>query len=152
MPGLTWRAKATHLSTSNCTYGSRSILFRSMNWLARNMCGYLIGLSSPSVTETHHDLGELAQVEEGRADQVADVFDHHQRFLGGIELPSARSHQSSVEMAAGAGVDLHDPRAGGMDALGVARGLLVAFDDRQGISSSSGWCAPEASSCPHPAS
>ena len=34
-----------------------------------------------------------------------------------------------VEMAAPAGVDLDGRRAGGADAVGVVRGLLVALDD-----------------------
>ena len=35
----------------NCTYGARSILLSSMRSAARNMSGYLSGLSSPSVTD-----------------------------------------------------------------------------------------------------
>ena len=43
------------------------------------MCGYFSGLSSPSVTEIDHHLAALAEVEERRADQVADVLDEQQR-------------------------------------------------------------------------
>ena len=40
------------------------------------------------------------------------------------------THHSRVEVAALAGVDLDRGRAGGADAVGVVRGLLVALDDR----------------------
>src|SRR5262249_25578239 len=49
--GFTRPADAMQRSTSKCTWGRRSILLRSIKSLARNMWGYLIGLSSPSVTD-----------------------------------------------------------------------------------------------------
>src|SRR5262245_30599462 len=51
-PGLIRCACSRKRSTSNDTYGSRSTLFRTRTFPARNMCGYLSGLSSPSVTDT----------------------------------------------------------------------------------------------------
>ena len=38
-----------------------------------------------------------------------------------------------IEMTALAGVHLHRGRAGGTDAVGVASGLLIAFNDGQGL-------------------
>ena len=42
------------------------------------MTGYLSGFSSPSVTRVDHRPGVLADVELGRAHQVADVLDEQQ--------------------------------------------------------------------------
>ena len=94
------------------------------------MCGYLSGLSAPSVTDDDHHPGRLAQVEQGRADQVADVLDEHDRAARRVERAQPVGHHGRVQVAARAGVDLHDPAAGGPDPLGVEHGLLVALDDR----------------------
>ena len=93
------------------------------------MCGYFSGLSSPSVTEMTTTLRVLAEVEQGRADEVADVLDEHARCR-----PRARASRArwativGVEVAAGAGVDLHGAGARPADPLGVEEGLLVALD------------------------
>jgi hydrogenase expression/formation protein HypE len=80
---------------------------------ARNMCGYLSGLSSPSVVEAMTTRAPLAEIEQRRADQVAHVL--HER--GGAERrgqlaaalgPSIRASRWQP----GPGVDLHDPRSG----------------------------------------
>ena len=120
---------------------------------AANMCGYFSGLSSPSVTEMTTTLRVLADVEERRADQVADVLDEQQRARrAGRASRSARLHHRGVEVAAGAGVDLDGAGAGARDPVGVERGLLVALDhaDRAAVAEARRWCAPAARSCPTP--
>ena len=91
------------------------------------MCGYLIGLSSPSVTDTHHHLGALAEIEQRRTHQVADVLDEHQRTGRWFELLHASRQHVRLQVAAGASVDLDHRAAGGADALGVVGRGLVAF-------------------------
>ena len=93
-----------------------------------NMCGYFSGLSSPSVTEITTTLAVLADVEQRRADQVADVLHEQQRALRRVELVQRAVHHLRVEVAARAGVDLHGPGAGAPDPVGVEGGLLVALD------------------------
>jgi hypothetical protein len=44
-----------------------------MMLLARIMCGYLSGLSSPSVTERMATFACSAQVEQSWTDQIADL-------------------------------------------------------------------------------
>ncbi len=82
----------------------------------------------------HHHLVRLAEVERGRADEIADVLDEEHRLLGRLQPLERAFHHARVEVAALAGVDLQRGRAGRADALGVVGGLLVALDhrDRQG--------------------
>ena len=79
-----------------------------------------------------HLLG-LAQVEERRADEVADVLDEDDRAGPRVERPERLGDHRGVEVAAGPGVDLHGRRARGLDPAGVVVGRLVALDheDRQ---------------------
>ena len=74
---------------------------------ARNMCGYLSGLSSPSVTDSNDHLGPLAEIEQGRADEIADILDQHHRARAAASIRQGRAHHVGVEVAAGAGIDLH---------------------------------------------
>ncbi len=78
------------------------------------------------------DLVVFAEVEGGRADEVADVLDQEQRFVLGLQALHGVADHVAVEVAALAGVDLQRRHAGGADALGVVGGLLVAFDDVDG--------------------
>ena len=73
----------------------------------------------------------LAQVEAGRADQVAHVLDHQQIDVRQIELRGGRGGHVGVEMAGPFGVDLHDGHAQGLHPLGVDRAGDVALDDRR---------------------
>ena len=114
-------ALAIARDTSKSTCGKRSILLRIMRSAARNMCGYFSGLSSPSVTERITDLGALAEIEQRRADEIADVLDHDDGAGGGPQfLQPARDHVG-FEMASRPGVDLHRRGARGADALAVDR-------------------------------
>ena len=86
------------------------------------MCGYFSGLSSPSVTEMITTLALLAEVEQRRADQVADVLDEEPAIPASGRSACERPLQhGGVEMAAGAGVDLDRTGAGAADPLGVER-------------------------------
>src|SRR5215468_7278827 len=50
-PGLIFPRSAVQRARSKSTWGSRSVLLTSTRPALRNMCGYLTGLSAPSVTE-----------------------------------------------------------------------------------------------------
>src|SRR5690606_34874860 len=50
-PGFTCVASAVQRPASKSTWGSRSTLVSSIRSAARNICGYLSGLSAPSVTD-----------------------------------------------------------------------------------------------------
>ena len=80
----------------------------------------------------HHDPGRLAQVEQGRAHEVADVLDHQHRPGRGVEPPAGVGDHPGVEMAHRPGVDLDDRRAASGDPAGVVVRLLIAVDDRPG--------------------
>jgi hypothetical protein len=75
-------------------------------------------------------LGGLAEVEQRGADQIPDVLDEQQRAGRRIEHPQAPRQHPGIEVAARAGVDLHDPRAGLPDTFGVEQRLLVPLDHR----------------------
>ena len=64
--GLTRSAWPMQAPTSKSRCGSRSVLFSSIRSAAANMSGYLSGLSSPSVTDSTHDLVRLAEIERRR--------------------------------------------------------------------------------------
>ena len=70
----------------------------------------------------------LAEVELGRADEVAYVLDEEHGLVFRHEVLERVAHHRGVEMAALARVDLQGSHARGAYALGVVRGLLVALD------------------------
>ena len=104
-------------------------MLSSIRSAVANMSGYLSGLSSPSVTESTTTLSRLAEVEGGRADEVADVLDEQHAARRGRQRLERVADHVRVEMAALAGVDLDRRRAGGADPLRIVRGLLIALDD-----------------------
>ena len=67
---------------------------------ARNMSGYLSGLSSPSVTESTATLWGFAQVELRRAYEVSDVFDEEDRGVFEREARQGVLHHLGVQVAA----------------------------------------------------
>ena len=71
----------------------------------------------------------LAQIETGRADEVADVLDEQQRPVLRCQMLDRVADHVCIEMTALAGVDLDRRRAGRADAVGVVGCLLVALDD-----------------------
>ena len=79
--------------------------------------------------EDHH-LARLAEVEGGRADEVADVLDQQQRAVRQRQARQRLGDHLRVEMAALAGIDLQRGDARGANPLGVEVGLLVALDHR----------------------
>ena len=82
-----------------------------------------------SFSDRQHDhLVRLAEVERRRTDQIADVLDEQEASRLWIEPLERMRHHVRVEMAALSGIDLHRAHSGCADALGVAAGLLVAFD------------------------
>jgi hypothetical protein len=70
----------------------------------------------------------LAEVEHGRADEIADIFDEEDRAEGGFELLEGVARHMRIEMTAPAGVNLKRRRARRANALGVHGRLLIAFD------------------------
>ena len=71
----------------------------------------------------------LAEVEQGRADQVADVLHEEQRAVGRRKCLDGALHHAGVQMAPSTGVHLDGARSGPLDAFRVVGGLLVPFDD-----------------------
>ena len=93
------------------------------------MCGYLSGLSAPSVTEMTTTL--LCSPRSNSAGQTRlPTFSMNSSDSGlRVECVQGAAHHVGVEVAARSGVDLHGARAGGADSLGVEQRLLIAFDD-----------------------
>ena len=79
------------------------------------------------------DLDRLAQIELGRASDVADVFDEQQIECVEIEFTQAAFHQRRFEMARAAGEQLHDWHVQLGNAVGIARGGDVAFEHSDSI-------------------
>ena len=93
------------------------------------MCGYFSGLSSPSVTEMTTTLRCLAEVEQRRADQVADVLDEQELPSSGCSALEGAGAPWSASRWQPAPVLTWTARAPGRpDPLGVEDGLLVALD------------------------
>src|SRR5215831_1286012 len=76
----------------------------------------------------HHAV-RLAQVEQGRADQVPHVLDYHHRAVRGVQRGEGLADHRGVEVAPGSGVDLHYLAACRAHPVRVQRGLLVPLDD-----------------------
>jgi len=83
----------------------------------------------PWSTAAAVDLGLLADVEQRRADQVADILDEQQGSGLGVQSVDGPLHHRGVQVTARP--DVHLDRAGSRapDPLGVERGLLVTLDD-----------------------
>ena len=139
---------------SKSTCGSRSILLTTTSSQARNMSGYLSGLSSPSATERDHRAGVLAHPELGRADQVADVLDQEQVDLVEGERRQRRAHHVGVQVALaaepGVGVELGDRHVQSGEPVGVEAcpARRPRARPRARRSRSGRGPAPAASSCP----
>ena len=98
--------------------------------------------------------GALADIELGRADEVADVLDDDDVERVERELVEHRADHRRVEVAFAAetvgGVDKRDRGAEPAETLGVERGLDVALDDADPRGPSS-WLSAAASSVVFPA-
>ena len=116
------------------------------------MCGYLSGLSVALGHRDDHHLRALAEVEQRRADQVADVLDEHQRAGAADPARQARARTMSASRWQPAPVLICTTRrAGAPDALGVERGLLVALDHRHAAAAPArGSCARSSVVLPAP--
>ncbi len=99
-------------------------------------CGEHIGIFQRFVLAFGHrqdnHLGRFAEVEIGRTNQIADVFDEQNATFRQERLIQRVADAVGVEVATFAGVDLHRRNAGGADAFGVASGLLVTADHHDG--------------------
>ena len=74
----------------------------------------------------------FAQIEEGGADEVADILDGYDTVFAGFELVNCMVDHSSIQVAAFTGIDLNDRGFGCCDACGVVGSLLVSFDYKEG--------------------
>jgi hypothetical protein len=74
-------------------------------------------------------LGAFAQIEQRRADQIADVFDHQHGLGRRVELRQPPRQHVGFEVATGARIDLDRGGAGGANTLGIVQRGLVALDD-----------------------
>ncbi len=71
----------------------------SISDAAANICGYLSGLSSPSVTERTATLCR-SRIEAGRADQIADVFDKQNAVILQWQTRRGIGNHLRIQMAA----------------------------------------------------
>src|SRR5205085_2544938 len=78
-----------------------------------------------------HHARALAQIEQGGADEVADILDHHRRPGGRVEALQCAGDHGRVQVAARPGVDLDDLAPGDADPRRVQVGFLIALDDGQ---------------------
>jgi hypothetical protein len=70
------------------------------------MVGYFKGLSSPSASGNEHQAQVLAQIVNGRTDQIADVLDKQEiQILQVPEIKRLLDHLS-IQLADGAGGNL----------------------------------------------
>ena len=76
-----------------------------------------------------HDLGVLAEIEVGRAHEVADVLDDDEIELVERQRGDGALDHVALEVAGAAGVDLDGRDAVRLDLLGVDLARDVAFDD-----------------------
>src|SRR5215813_8180243 len=121
-PGLIFPRSAVQRARSKSTWGSRSVLLTSTRPALRNMCGYLTGLSAPSVTEA--STTRCASPRSNRAGQT-----RFPTFSITTTEPSGELVIGVIEVAPGPGVDLHHPAARRAHPVRVQRGLLVPLDD-----------------------
>ncbi len=77
-----------------------------------------------------HNPAGLAEIEQGRTDQVADVLDDDDTSVG-LKLVQGPVDHRRVEVAAGTRVHLDAACARRPDAFSIDRRLLVAFDDAE---------------------
>ena len=96
------------------------------------MCGYLSGLSSPSVTEAITTRALSPRSKSAGHTRLPTFSMNRSAPPRGCSCVEAAADHGGVEVAAGAGVDLHDarPPAARMRSAS-ALGLLVALDHRQ---------------------
>jgi len=74
-------------------------------------------------------------------------------FIGGSSCCKPEASIAASEVAARPGIDLHDSATGGLDALGVVGGLLIASMTENVIPGlARGWYARAKSSCRLPGS
>ncbi len=90
--------------------------------------GILVGLVVAFGHGGHQDALVRAELEAGRADQVADILDDQQVKVGQIHLGQGAVQHHSVEMALATGVDLDRRRPGRRRPVGVDAGGHVAVD------------------------
>ena len=94
--------------------------------------GYLVGLVVALGRRGDDQAQGLAQVEIGRADQVADVLDEQVSRPADGELVDGGEDHVGVEVAAAVGVDLRGGEAQGPQLVGVDGGGDVALDHADG--------------------
>ena len=131
--GFTSRRLARNASMSKSRWGSRSILLTTTTSAGAEHHRVLERLLLALGDRVHHRLGVLADVELGRAHEVADVLDHQQVELLEREPAEARAHHHRVEMAfaaeTGTGVDERNRGRVGVELVRVEAGGDVTFED-----------------------
>src|ERR1700691_1498291 len=76
-----------------------------------------------------HHSRVLAEIEQRRTNEVADIFDHENRSCSRVQPLQRIGQHRGVEMTSAAGIDLNRRASGGADSLRVERSLLIALDD-----------------------
>jgi len=102
-------------------------LLMTISSAALNICGYLSGLSSPSVTR---DTTFARSPRSNKAGQTRlPTFSIMSTEPKAGASCRAAAYHVGFEVTAGSRIDLHRRRAGRLDALGVIERLLIALDD-----------------------
>jgi len=78
----------------------------------------------------HHHFMRLAEIKIRWADQIADILDEQHPAFWQRQISQGMTHPVRIKVTTLAGIDLHGWRPSGLNALGVASGLLVAANDR----------------------
>lgn len=79
-----------------------------------------------------NDPRPFAEVEQCRADEIADILNKEHGTGWRIELAKRVADHGCIQMTPCTGVDLNDAAAAVANAFGVPRRFLVAFDDLDG--------------------
>ena len=131
-PGSRLRACSRRRSRSKSTWGSRSILLTTTRSAAANMVGYFERLVVALGHRDDDDPRVLAEVEERRADQVADVLDEDQGAGLRVECAAVTGRPSSASRWQPDPVLTWTARAPARVIRSAStRRLLVALDDGQ---------------------
>ena len=96
------------------------------------MCGYLSGLSAPSVTDMTTTRAASPRSNSAGQTRLPTFSTTTTEPGAGRERRERALQHRGVEMAACARVDLHHARAGRPDPLRVEQRLLITLDDGHG--------------------
>jgi hypothetical protein len=123
-----WRSALAGSKSSSTS--SRSDLLISIRSAARNITGYLAGLSSPSVTDSSVTLRCWPRSKLAGQTRLPTFSMNRMSTVVEVQFVQGVVHHVRIKMAGRPGRDLHRRYALVTDPLGIVLGLEVALDDR----------------------